>query len=149
VAAADDDPALNSSHPPGATPSRRARWPREALVEIAMRQLGGGVAILHVVGRLNMASAPRLGETASAALAQGDTRLAIDLGEVTFLDSSGLGAIVNIVKKARHAGGDVRVAAPSAQVRLVFQLTNMDQAIVICDDAEKAFARRSTTTSPS
>lgn len=114
-----------------------------------MRQLGGGVAILHVVGRLNMASAPRLGETASAALAQGDTRLAIDLGEVTFLDSSGLGAIVNIVKKARHAGGDVRVAAPSAQVRLVFQLTNMDQAIVICDDAEKAFARRSTTTSPS
>lgn len=108
-------------------------------MEMTMTQLGSGVAILKPVGRLNMVSAPHFKEGVTMALGQGATRIVVDLSEVDFMDSSGLGAIINGLKSAREAGGDLRLAAVSWQAKLVLSLTNMDQVLVLHDDARTAF----------
>jgi anti-sigma B factor antagonist len=109
-------------------------------MEITLQEIGGGIAVLHPVGRLNMVSASRLRDSVAAAVARGDTRIAIDLSEVDFMDSSGLGAIIGALKTVRQEGGDLRIAAPSWQVQLVLQLTNMDRVLIAHDNAETAFA---------
>lgn len=80
-------------------------------------------------GRLNMAAVPQLRSAITAAVDNGGKRLVVDLGEVPFVDSSGLGVLVAGLKQARQAGGDLRIAAAGDQVRTVLALTNLDRVL--------------------
>ena len=64
----------------------------------------------------------------------GNTQLVLDLCEVKFLDSSGLGAIVSIRKMVGNEGGMV-LCGLTGQVRSVFRLTRMDTIFDIFEDA--------------
>jgi anti-sigma B factor antagonist len=55
------------------------------------------------------------------------------------MDSSGLGALVGCLKSARQAGGDLRIAAPSAQVLMVLKLSNIDRILRPYDDVSTVF----------
>jgi len=100
-----------------------------------------GVAVLALKGKLNMVSAPVVRESITSLVADGHSRVVVDLAEVPFLDSSGLGALIAGLKSARQAGGDLRIAAPSEQTRLVLRLTNMERVLTPYDTPEEAFAR--------
>lgn len=98
------------------------------------------VAIIRGEGRLNMVSAPLLREAVTEAIAGGRPRIVVDLSGVEFMDSSGLGALVGCLKTARQAGGDLRISAPSDQVVMVLQLSNLDRILTSYATAEAAFS---------
>lgn len=52
-------------------------------------------------------------------------RIVIDLGRVSYVDSSGLGAMVASMKHARSAGGDIKLCALQDDVRAVFEMTRL------------------------
>ncbi len=99
-----------------------------------------GTAVLAPVGRLNMVSAEGLRHAIDSLVEDGFPRIVVDLSEVVFMDSSGLGALIGGVKGARRAGGDLRIAAPPEQVRLVLRLTNMERILHPHDSVESAVA---------
>ena len=101
--------------------------------------LGKGVLVVHLDGKLNMVHAPHLRDLINSHVLAGDNRISIDLTNVDFIDSSGLGALVNGLKVTRQAGGDLRIAAPTEQAKLVLGLTNLDRVLKIYPDAETAF----------
>ncbi|WZH53562.1 MAG: STAS domain-containing protein [Nocardioides alkalitolerans] len=98
-----------------------------------------GIAVVVPRGRLNMVAAKRLREALAEVVDAGTNRVVVDLGETTFLDSSGLGALVSGLKAARQAGGDLRVARPTPEVLAVFQLTNLDKVLRPRPDVASAF----------
>ncbi len=98
-----------------------------------------GVAVVVPPGRLNMVSARQLKETLSDLVTTGSNRIVVDMGETSFLDSSGLGALIGGLKAARQAGGDLRVARPTPAVVSVFELTNLDRVLRPRDSVETAF----------
>jgi anti-sigma B factor antagonist len=53
----------------------------------------------------------------------------VDLAAVGFMDSSGLGALVAGLKKARQEGGDLRLTGVNQQVATVLELTNLDRVL--------------------
>jgi anti-sigma B factor antagonist len=103
-------------------------------------RLPGGNAVLRLSGKLNMVSAPVVREAVAALVAAGSTRVVVDLADVDFLDSSGLGALISGLKSTRQAGGDLRIASPGEQVRLVLRLTNMERVLIPYESTEEAFA---------
>jgi anti-sigma B factor antagonist len=103
--------------------------------------IGDGIAVLHLNGNLNMVSAPTVREAVAGLVADGQTRVVVDLAGVPFLDSSGLGVLIGGLKRTRQAGGDLRIAAPTEQVRLVLQLTNMERVLTPYRLPEEAYAR--------
>jgi anti-sigma B factor antagonist len=107
-------------------------------VEFDVRQVGTDAAVVAPTGRLNMVSAPAFREAVAGVVADGRSRVAIDLSGVEFMDSSGLGALVGCLKTARQAGGDLRIAAPTKQVLMVLQLSNIDRILKPYDDAQSA-----------
>ncbi|MEV7429015.1 MULTISPECIES: STAS domain-containing protein [unclassified Nocardioides] len=109
------------------------------MIEIEVDRREGGIGVVVPKGRLNMVSARQLKELLAELVSSGSTRVVVDLAETTFLDSSGLGAIIAGLKSARQAGGDLRIARPTATVLTVFQLTNMDKVLRPRDDVETAF----------
>ena len=78
-------------------------------MEIEKSYLDGDVAVLRLVGRLNMVAAPRLKSHIDQTVEGGRARVVVDLSEVSFMDSSGLGALIAGLKKSRQASGDLRI----------------------------------------
>lgn len=108
-------------------------------MEISTRNLDELVAVIRGEGRLNMVSAPLLREAVTEAIAAGRPRIVVDLSGVEFMDSSGLGALVGCLKSARQAGGDLRISAPSEQVVMVLQLSNLDRILTSYSTPEEAY----------
>jgi anti-sigma B factor antagonist len=86
-------------------------------------------AVLQPTGRLNMVAAPAFKNLVEETVASGQTRIVVDLGQVTFIDSSGLGALIAGLKATRQAGGDLRLADVPEQVMTVLRLTNLDRVL--------------------
>ncbi len=84
-----------------------------------------GLAILHLTGRLDLASASNFRNQVTELLGDGVSVVILDLGEVPFVDSSGLGAIVAGLKAARQSGGDLRLAGAQEQMRSLLELTTL------------------------
>jgi anti-sigma B factor antagonist len=98
--------------------------------------IGDTIAAISGAGRLNMVSASALREALSA----GRTRIVVDFSGIDFVDSSGLGALIGCLKSARQAGGDLRIAQPTAQVSMVLQLSNLDRVLKSYSSAEEAYS---------
>lgn len=99
---------------------------------------GSGYTVIACTGRLTMTSAGLLREAVDAAVRDAGPRVVVDLGPTTFVDSSGLGALVGGLRTARTAGGDLRIAGPNAQVGSVLSLTNLDRVLTPHPDVEAA-----------
>ncbi|HEY2813852.1 MAG TPA: STAS domain-containing protein [Acidimicrobiales bacterium] len=100
--------------------------------------------VLAVSGEIDIATAPSLREKLHTLLAEGRSNLIIDLDEVTFLDSTALGVLVGVLKRARTEGGELRIVSNQPRVRKVFEITRLDSAFDLCtsvDDAVKGGTR--------
>lgn len=109
------------------------------MIEFDVTTTERGVGVVTPKGRLNMVSARRLKELLADLVKGGTIRIVVDMAETTFLDSSGLGALIAGLKSARQAGGDLRVARPTPSVMTVFELTNLDKVLRARDSVEGAF----------
>ena len=98
----------------------------------------GSAVVVQCDGRLNLVAAPGLRGRLDQLVTEGNTRLVVDLSRTAFIDSSGLGALVAGLKRARQVGGDLRIAAPTDQVRTVLSLTNLDRVLTPYDDVSSA-----------
>lgn len=63
--------------------------------------------------------------------------LLIDLKDVSFIDSSGLGALVSAMQIVRNANAKLFVCSASAQVKMLFELTKVDRIIQNFADREE------------
>ncbi len=98
-----------------------------------------GIAVIAVDGRLNVSGAPAVRRAADEAIGEGHARLAVDLSQTEFIDSSGLGALVGALRAARTAGGDLRLVGATAQVKTVLSLTSLDRVLRVFDSASEAY----------
>ena len=91
-------------------------------------------------GRLDVAVAPAFREALMQLLEAGSTKLIIDLGGVTLVDSSGLGTILVGLKGARRAGGDLRIARPPPQFNTLLKVTSLSGVVPVYPSVEDALA---------
>jgi len=109
------------------------------VIEFNNETLANGVGVIRPVGRLNMVSAPRLGANIDALISDGNVRLVVDLAGTDFIDSSGLGALITGLKKTRQAGGDLRLANPTAQITAVLEMTNLNKVLQPVSSVDGAY----------
>lgn len=75
-----------------------------------------------------------------ALIEQGHRRLVVDLSQVNFIDSSGLGALVSALKtlKRSDVGGDVRLARVQAQVVSLLEIIRLNRVFTTYPSVEQA-----------
>ncbi|MCA1840940.1 MAG: STAS domain-containing protein [Actinobacteria bacterium] len=88
-------------------------------------------AIVLVNGEIDLLTAPRLRETLERLISQGAVRIDIDLREVSFLDSQGIGLLVSTHKRLEEADGQLRVLQPPAPVRKLLRITGIDALLEV------------------
>ena len=89
----------------------------------------------HTVSRVThgASESPQLRSWIDDELLRERERLTVDLSDVDFIDSTALAELVRGMKRARLAGGDLRIARPSETVRVILELTRLDAAFDIVD----------------
>lgn len=68
---------------------------------------------------------------------EGAKVILVDFSDVTFMDSSGLGALVLALKTIRGAGLKMFLCSINEQVKMLFELTSMDRVFEILTDKEE------------
>lgn len=92
------------------------------------------IQIIAPQGRLDSNQIPIFRAEVDALIGNTAALLLIDLSQVPFVDSAGLGSIVSILKALRNQGGDVALCALSEGVKILFKLTRMDSVFEIYPD---------------
>lgn len=80
--------------------------------------------IVHGVGRITSATSDLLQSTIRG-LIPGAKRIVLDLAEVNYIDSSGLGALVSVYMAASRAQCDLELANPKPRIRDLFKMTRL------------------------
>ena len=92
--------------------------------------------VLSVGGDLDVVGAPDMRQAVVTAVAEGSRLLALDLSEVDFVDSFGLGAVVGALKRVRQRGGDLALVCPSSRIRRVFEICDLDRILALYDSTD-------------
>jgi anti-sigma B factor antagonist len=98
------------------------------------------VTLVEVSGRIDSMNADELGKALSNAMDGGDTQLVLDLSSVEYMSSAGLREMVNSLKKAKKAAGDLRLAQPSDRVREVLEMAGLDTIFRIFSNQAEAIS---------
>ncbi len=106
----------------------------------------GDVTILDLSGRLSLGeevafgpgSGVVLGETIRELAKKGQRKILLNLAEVTYVDSSGVGQLVGALTTARNQGGDLKLLKPTGQVLDLLKTTKLDNLFDIQKDEAAA-----------
>ena len=100
-------------------------------------ELVGQTRVVRCVGEIDMATVPRLRDRVVNLQIDGPPHVVVDLTEVTFIDSLGLGALIGIHKRARVLQGSL-VIVPGVAARRLFTATALDRVFDIRETLDDA-----------
>src|SRR5882757_6576303 len=91
----------------------------------------GASTVAHLCGDIDAYTAPLLRAALLDLVQQNVIDLVVDMGDVTFLDSTGLGVLVATLHRQGKAGGSLRLAAVGDRVLKILQITALDTVFEI------------------
>lgn len=97
-----------------------------------------GFTVLAVKGEVDVYTAPRLRERLVELVGEGNYKIVVDLGEVEFLDSTGLGVLVGGLKRLRSHDGDLTLVCTQHRILKVFEITGLTKVFSIFESVDAA-----------
>ena len=108
-------------------------------VSIETRKADTGVVIMDVAGRLSAGEAGLLFRGVfQRCIAEGSEKFLVNLGEVSYIDSSGLGELITSHTSLRNRGGSVKLLNPNKRIRDLLKMTKLLNIFEIFEDETTA-----------
>lgn len=101
-------------------------------------RMDGDVCSIVLKGEVDVYTAPGLKEKLVSAIEGGCRNVIVDMQEVGFIDSSGLGVLVSALRRARERDGVVRIVCSRDNILKIFRITGLDKVFPIFSDADEA-----------
>jgi len=95
--------------------------------------------VIKITGEINLYSSQHIKEYIETLLKEGKTIFFIELSDVSYIDSSGLGVFLGIHSKIYKSGGGIHLCSPSTKVNYVLELTKLRGLLNVFDSLEEAF----------
>lgn len=106
--------------------------------KLSTRQVGD-VTVVDVAGRITLGEgASRLREDIKGLLGKGSKRILLNLGDVTYIDSSGIGELVSGFTTVANQGGQLKLLGLTKRVEDLLQITKLYTVFEVFDDEAKA-----------
>lgn len=98
----------------------------------------GDVNIIGLHGRLDLTSASELKDASRGIIDRQNCKLILNMEAVDFINSSGLGALVSILKDVRCSKGELKLSNLAPYVKEIFDITQLTNVFDICDNEQTA-----------
>lgn len=107
------------------------RWELSGDLKVLMVGSVDGHVELAVSGEIDLSTAGDLRTAVNAELDGHAGRVVLDMAAVSFIDSSGLNALIEVHQALGDRGGSLVVRSPSQAVRRLFEITALDRVIMV------------------
>lgn len=97
-----------------------------------------GVQVFTVTGEINISTSPELKKQFEK---QPSKKVVVDLEKVTYIDSSGLATLVEILKRTKSQGGSLGLSGLSDKVKSLFEITKLDKLFLVLGTQDEAVSR--------
>ena len=101
-----------------------------------------GIEVIDVQGEIDMYTAPRLRELLIDLVSKGSYQLVVNLDEVGFLDSTGLGVLVGGLRRVRAHDGSLDLVCTREPILKIFRITGLTEVFGIYETVDQAIAAR-------
>jgi anti-sigma B factor antagonist len=107
-------------------------------LKLGVRALSDGIVVVDCAGRLVFGEETAVLREKVKSLISQDSRIVLNLADVTYIDSGGLGTLVALYTTARNAGGSIKLARLTKRVGDLLQVTKLLTVFEVYDSEEKA-----------
>lgn len=97
-----------------------------------------GIGTVVVSGEVDAQSAQELREQMLSLLGRGICKILVNLDQIRFIDSTGLGILVGGLKRAREKGGDLVIVSNNGAVNRLLELTGLNQILQVLPTEDNA-----------
>ncbi|MEX0875480.1 MAG: STAS domain-containing protein [Actinomycetota bacterium] len=84
---------------------------------------------VHLNGTCDLATAPALREALAPITPPSVTEVMLDVSDVDFMDSTGLGIVLGLLRRLREGGGSLKMIGAHGSVRRLLEITELDKVI--------------------
>jgi anti-sigma B factor antagonist len=111
-------------------------------INVDVKEIAGknGVRVVDLNGEIDVYTSPRVKETISELIDQGHYDLIINLENVRYIDSTGLGVLIGGLKRVREHSGTVNLVCTNPQIKKIFDITGLVKIFGIYDSEANASA---------
>lgn len=90
-----------------------------------------GIAVIELDGEVDAFTCARFRDTLVTVIDEGSPNLIVNMSDVEYIDSSGLGTLVGGLKRASEHQGKIGLICNSDQIRKVFEITGLERVFPI------------------
>ncbi|THA56524.1 anti-sigma factor antagonist [Streptomyces sp. A1136] len=117
------------AHAGGGGPHRHGRPVNHSVLRLSVREADGPRLVAALAGAMDWHTARQLREEATS-LVEVNPRLVLDVSAVTFCDSSGLSALVQLRRRALDAGGSVVLTGVPGHLRRLLEISGLGPVLL-------------------
>jgi anti-anti-sigma factor len=103
---------------------------------VVFEKRGNTDIVTFSVNKINALIAEEIRESISKLFEQPHAKVIIDLKGVEYIDSSGFGCFLSILRTARNNYGAIKIANPEPAVKLLFETLHLHTVFEMCSDME-------------
>ena len=109
-------------------------------MKVSVRQVND-ITVIDLVGQIKLGEGSSvLRDTVKDLLAKGQKKILLNLGDVNYIDSSGVGELVSAFTSVRNQGGEMKLLHLTKRVRDLLQITKLYTVFEVMDDEAAAIA---------
>ena len=97
-----------------------------------------GLMVCYIDGEVDINSSPDIKKAFDKLIAKKAPKIVVSLSKVTYVDSSGLATLVEILKHMRAYGGKMRLTGLSPKIKSLFEITKLEKLFEIMASEEEA-----------
>lgn len=105
-------------------------------LEVSTREVGDHT-VIKLKGEVDIYTAPSLRETIVDCVEKGRYKIAVDLDEVDFLDSTGLGVLVGGLKRVKQHEGELSIICNQEKILRIFKITGLTKIFRMLTNADE------------
>jgi anti-sigma B factor antagonist len=99
-----------------------------------------GLIVCHVEGEIDINTAPDIKKAFDKIISKKEPKIIVNLSRVSYVDSSGLATLVEVLKNMRSYGGKMKLTNLSPKVKSLFEITKLEKLFEIMGDEKDAIA---------
>ena len=99
-----------------------------------------GLTVCQIEGEIDINTSPGIKKSLDKLLQAKTPKIIVNLAKVTYVDSSGLATLVEILKNMRSYGGRLRLTNLSPKVKSLFEITKLEKLFEIMADEQEAIS---------
>ena len=99
-----------------------------------------GMIVCYAEGEIDINTSPSVKKQFDKLISSKTPKIVVNLTKVTYVDSSGLATLVEILKNMRSYGGKLRLSNMSSKVKSLFEITKLEKLFEIIATEEEAIS---------